>query len=73
MTHLTFDDLTAFAALSGYSEENAAFASKVVKHIRECRHCRDLAAAVIRVNEALENMTCEKNKKEKYRKYHTDN
>ena len=53
MRHLTFDDLTAFAALSELNKESAAFAAKVTEHIRECSHCRKLAAAVMQVSDAL--------------------
>ena len=62
---MSFDDLTAFAALSELNEESAAFAAKVTKHLRECSHCRKLAAAVMQIGEALmsEEITEKKNRK----------
>ena len=62
---MSFDDLTAFAALSDLNKESAAFAAKITKHLRECSYCRKLAAAVMSVSEALlsEEITEKKNRK----------
>ena len=68
VTHLTFDDLTAFAALSQLDDGSTAFAAEVCKHLRECRHCRDLAAAVLQISEALESEMPAEVKTEIYRK-----
>ncbi len=62
---MSFDELTAFAALSELNRESAAFAAKVTGHLRECSRCRKLAAAVMSVSEALlaEEITEKKNRK----------
>lgn len=62
--HLTFDELTEFASLTELNGKSEAKAAAVNKHLAECSHCRDLAAAVTDIYEALMSIP-EKKEKQK--------
>ncbi len=53
ISHLTFDELTEFASINGLNAGTEAKAAKVNRHLCECADCRDLAAAVMLINDAF--------------------
>ena len=62
-SHLTFDELTEFASMERLDARSEANAAKVSKHLCECSDCRDLAAAVMLINDAFKNGCFDKTKK----------
>ena len=53
MSHLTYDQMSRFAAMMSLKDSDMQLSSDVATHIRACTECREKLSALLKIKELI--------------------